>query len=67
MVRVPPCKWSKVDHGNQIADKKDKHVNFDVKIGNLFKTVKYHWLLSPSLNQEGSAGENLNWSQSIFF
>ena len=53
--------------GSQIADKKDKYVNFDVKPESLCKAVNKHCLLSPILNQEESTAENLNFSQKKFF
>ena len=38
-----------------------------MKIGNLCKALKYHWLLLSIWNQEGSTEENLNCSKNIFF
>ena len=34
---------------SQVANKKDRLINFDVKFGNLCEAVKYHWLLPPFL------------------
>ena len=38
-----------------------------MKLGNLCKALKYHWLLPSIWNQERSTEENLNCSKNIFF
>ena len=36
-------------------------LNSDLKFANVCKTVKYHCVITPVLEQEGSVIENLTW------